>query len=129
MNNPMHSENQELLISLLADGLTIDQCIDSLSRPPHLVDKAIVEDWLRDPELLKRAIKKSNDIIGQAWGTMWYSIKKQAMLGSIQHSKLLIDFITNNNRLPDNTLKLIFDKAVAGGIKDAADNEGVTNGY
>ena len=104
----------DLLVSLLADGRTVEECTEKLCGDPHLVDRDLVGTWLRDPDLLQRAIDRSNDLIGQAWGTMWLNVKAKAMLGSIQHARLLIEFIQNNNRLSDNTLKILFDKAVAG---------------
>lgn len=119
------TEKQKALIRMLADGTTIDDCIQVMVSDPYLVDPKIIADWMRNADILKEVIRLSNDIIGQAWGTMWYSIKKKAMLGSVQHSKMLIEFVQNNNRLPDSRLQLIFDDVVAGG--DDNTTEGTTD--
>lgn len=114
MEEEKRLDGASALVELLADGLTVEECVKELTCEPWLIPVEEVNAWLKDAELLQRAIDRSNDLIGQAWGTMWKSIKRSAMLGSIQHSKLLIEYLSNDRRLGDKTLKVIFDDAVAG---------------
>ena len=114
MSDRIYSEKERVLIKMLAEGQTMPECRKTLSEDPHLVPIETVEKWLADAELLKEVIERSNDLIGQAWGTMWLNIKRNAMLGSVPHSKLLIEFVQNGKRLAVGKLSLIFDRAVAG---------------
>ena len=109
----MSDTYKKLLIQLLADGHTPEQCVEILKQEPYLIQENLIKESLRDPVLLAKAIEKSNDIISQAWGTMWKNIKLKASLGSVQHSKLLIEFIQNKNRLPDNKLHILFDEVTS----------------
>lgn len=118
MDTPKFTEKQEMVIRLLADGMTLDECAEIMTSDPQLVPAETMYRWLRDVELLKAVIARTNDLIGQAWGTMWQAIKRNAMLGSTPHSKLLIEYVQNGKRLPDQTLRLIFDKAVAGQVDE-----------
>lgn len=128
------TEKQKMLINCLSDGMVIEEAKALFTSAPYLVPGDKFDQWIRDPELLKKVIDKSNDLIGQAWGTMWREIKNKAMLGSIQHAKLLIEFVQNGKKLADNRLRLIFEDSVSGGAKDENEpdefaGEGVTSGY
>lgn len=127
MGEKNFSSGQMELIRLLADGQTVEQATEILKADPYLIPNSELEAWIRTPEILQAAIDRSSDLLGQAWGTMWHSIKQKAMLGSVQHSKLLIEFVSNGKKLGDNTLRLIFDDAVAGRKK--FEDEGVSDGY
>ena len=107
-------ESKKLFIRLLAEGKSVEECISALTSEPYLLSVDVIREWFSDPEILKQVVDLSNNIIEQAWGTMWSSIKKKAMLGSIQHSKLLIEFVTNGRKLADNKLRLIFDSSTTG---------------
>lgn len=105
---------KELFEKLLAEGERLDKAVEILTADPHNVPKSEVENWARDVELLKRVIDRSNGLLGQAWGGMWRSIKDKAVLGSVPHCKMLIEFVQDKKGLPEDLLNLIFSKAVAG---------------
>lgn len=113
-------DSKQKFIRSLADGHDYQEIKEQLTAEPYLVPEGTLDEWYNDPEILKEVVTVSNEIIEQAWGAMWYSIKRKAMLGSIPHSKLLIEFVTNGRKLADNKLRLVFDNAVQG-IKDSPD--------
>lgn len=105
---------QQLLIAWLGEGIPVEKCVETLTKEPHNVPMGDAEMWVRDPDLLQAGLERSNDLIIQCWGAMWRTIKEKAVLGSVQHSKMLIEFITNGKKLASNEMRLVFEKAVKG---------------
>lgn len=110
----MAESGKELFARLLASGEHMDRCKEILMGDPYNVPLMDVEGWCCDAVLLKGVIDRSNELLGQAWGGMWRKIKEMALLGSVQHCKMLIEFVQDKKGLPDEMLKVIFEKAVAG---------------
>lgn len=110
----MNEQGKALFERLLAEGERLDQVVEIMLAEPHNVPQGELDTWSRDAELLKRVIERSNDLIGQAWGGMWRTIKEKAILGSPPHCKMLIEFVQESKRLPERELMLRFAEAVAG---------------
>jgi len=104
---------EEKFIDLLSDGYQISDARSVLCGPVYNLSGDQLEAMYRNSEVLQAIIERSNDKLGQAWGTMWQRIKEQAMLGSVSHSKLLIDFIQNKSAGNFGRLKISFDESPA----------------
>jgi hypothetical protein len=101
---------EEKFIDLLSDGFQLSDAVAVLCGCVYNLSGDQVQAMYRNAEILQAIVERSNDKLGQAWGTMWQRIKEQAMLGSVSHSKLLIDFIQNKSSGNFNRLKISFDE-------------------
>jgi hypothetical protein len=100
---------QQFFVDYMADGFSFEEIKRKLTVAPFNLSEDQVNNFYRDAELLQRIIETANARLGQTWGSMWRQIKIKAALGSIQESKILIDFIQNGKAVPFSKLRVIFD--------------------
>lgn len=100
---------RDYTIRQLSEGVTFEAVEKKLCESPYNLDGSTAAEMVRDSELLQAVVERSNNLINQAWGTMWQSIKAKAMLGSVPHCKLLIEFVQNGNKLNGGRLRIVFE--------------------
>lgn len=100
---------KDIFIDLMSDGHTYDEVCNILCSEPHLIPVESLLEWYKDPEVLKEIIESGSNKIGQVWGSMWKNIKRQAALGSIPHSKLLIEHVQNSKSVALSKLQFFFE--------------------
>jgi hypothetical protein len=106
-------------IELYADGYNLDEVRERI-RDKYPTYEEIAEITYNDPDDLKKIINRTNEKLGQTWGTMWRNIKTKAALGDYRSSKMLIEFIQNQSGGIPKSLKIIFNEDA-----DQGDDNGI----
>lgn len=102
-------ELKNFVIECFSDGYTVEETTEKVKRI-FPTQEIFVPALFNDAETLKAIIERTNDKLGQTWGTMWKNIKKKAALGDHRSAKLLIEFVRDQSGGIPKELKLIFEE-------------------